>query len=180
MSTPYAAALRSDLLEAFRWVDGHADVWRFFSDGELFARIVAELAAPFRAAQATKVAGIESRGFILGAAVAHELGVGFVAVRRAEALFPGEKLERRTAPDYRGRELVLRIQRAAVAPGDRVVIVDDWFQTGQQGLAVKALLADASAELIGTAVIVDQLAQAVRTQFKPYHALLRADELPAT
>ena len=88
MSTPYAAALRSDLLEAFRWVDGHADVWRFFSDGELFARIVAELAAPFRAAQATKVAGIESRGFILGAAVAHELGVGFVAVRRAEALFP--------------------------------------------------------------------------------------------
>ena len=180
MSTPSAAALRSDLLDAFRWVGGHADVWRFFSDGQLFARVVAALADPFRAAEATKVAGIESRGFILGAAVAHELGVGFAAVRRAGALFPGEKLERRTGPDYRGRELVLRMQRAAVAPGDRVVLVDDWFETGQQGLAVKALLADAGAEMIGTAVIVDELPDSIRAQFEPFHALLRADELPAT
>ena len=55
--------VRNDLVRSFRWVDGHADVWRWFSDGELFRKIGGELADPFRDIGVTKVAAIEARGF---------------------------------------------------------------------------------------------------------------------
>jgi adenine phosphoribosyltransferase len=159
-------------------VGGHADVWRFFSDGPLFGRVVVALAEPFRGT-VDRVAGIESRGFILGGAVARELDVGFVAIRKGGSLFPGPKAERRTATDYRGRETVLRLQRASLEPGDRVLLVDDWFETGAQALAATALVADCGAELVGAAVIVDELAGEARDRLGPLHALVHAGELPA-
>ncbi|ALO98999.1 Phosphoribosyltransferase [Streptomyces hygroscopicus subsp. limoneus] len=70
-----------------------------------------------------------SRGFLLGAAVAVELGVGFFAVRKQEGLFPGEKLTRQTSPDYRRLRHELRIRRASLTPSDRVLMVDDWIET---------------------------------------------------
>jgi adenine phosphoribosyltransferase len=120
--------LHDDLLNRSSGVDGHADVWRLFSDGALLRRIVAALAEPFR--EATKVAGVEARGFILGGAVATELGVGFVAIRKEAGLFPGDKISRRAQVDYRGTEHTLRLQRAALAPTDRVILVDDWAERG--------------------------------------------------
>jgi hypothetical protein len=57
-------SVRDDLVRSFRWVDGHADVWRWFSNGELLRRIVEELADPFRGVGVTKVATLEARGFV--------------------------------------------------------------------------------------------------------------------
>jgi len=74
-----------------------------------------------------KVAGIEARGFILGAAVAARMGVGFVAIRKQSGLYPGPKLEKKAPADYRGNRTTLRLQRAAITPGDRILLVDDWF-----------------------------------------------------
>jgi adenine phosphoribosyltransferase len=79
-----------------------------------------------------KVAGIESRGFMLGTAAALELGVGFVPVRKADGLFPGPKGVAEAGTDYRGNWHTLRLQRAALADGDRVLLVDDWIETGSQ------------------------------------------------
>jgi adenine phosphoribosyltransferase len=148
--------LQSDLLGRFRWVDGHADVWRLFYDNEVFARLVVALADPFRADGIMKVAGIEARGFI----------------------FPGAKLLRRTGIDYRGRDTELRLQRDSVTAADRVLLVDDWFETGSQGLAAKALIEAAGGELAGVSVIVDQLPAATRSAFGRYHALIPSSALP--
>jgi hypothetical protein len=60
------------LLSRFAWAGGHADVWRWFDDSETLRAVAAALVSPFRD-DATKVAGIESRRFILGAACALEL-----------------------------------------------------------------------------------------------------------
>ncbi|MFE3178312.1 phosphoribosyltransferase family protein [Amycolatopsis sp. NPDC059090] len=169
---------RALLLDRFRWVDGHADLWPVFRDGEAFAEVVKALAEPFRDAGVTAVCGIESRGFLLGGAVALELGVGFAAIRKAAGMFPGEKLTRETDPDYRGFRHVLRMQRSALSPGDRVLLADDWIETGNQALAVRALVLEAGAELIGCAVLVDQLGPAARPRLGRLHALLTADELP--
>lgn len=117
-------------------------------------------------------------GFLLGGAVALELGVGFAAIRKAAGLFPGEKLTRETDPDYRKLRHVLRMQRAALAPGDRALLVDDWIETGSQALGVRDLVVEAGAELVGCAVLVDQLDPAMRPRFGRVHALLAADELP--
>ncbi len=62
----------------------------------------------------------QARGFILGAAVAAELGVGFVAIRKEKGLFPGPKVTRRTEADYRGRTCVLRLQREGRGDEDRI------------------------------------------------------------
>lgn len=170
---------RDLVLDRFAWIDGHADVWAVFRDAEALRTVVAALAEPFRADGITAVCGIESRGFLLGGAVAVELGAGFVPIRKAGGLFPGAKVTRTTAPDYRGVVNTLRMQRAALAPGDRVVLVDDWIQTGSQAEAVRALVAECGAELVGCGVLVDELTDQRRSEVGPVHALVRAAELPA-
>jgi adenine phosphoribosyltransferase len=95
------------------------------------------------------VAGIEARGFILGSVVALELRVGFIAIRRNAGLFPGGKVSRVTPTDYRGVETRLRLQRDSISSGDRVLLVDDWFETGSQALTAAALIEEAGGELGG-------------------------------
>lgn len=102
------------------------DIAPLMRDPVLFARCVDAMAAPF-AGRVTKVAGVESRGFILGAPIALRLGVGFVPVRKAGKL-PGELLREDYALEY-GRAAV-EVQRDAFAPGEKVLVVDDVLATG--------------------------------------------------
>lgn len=170
-------SLRERLIEAIRFHDGHADNWAVFRDGELLRDVAGAMAEPFRNEDVTSVVAVESRGFVLGAAVALRLGVGFVAVRKPGGLFAGEKLEVRAAADYRGHEWTLRMQRAAVAPGARLLLVDDWMETGSQARAVMQLVQACGGELAGIAVMVDQSSPETRARFGPFVALVRADEL---
>lgn len=167
--------LREDLIARFEWVEGHADVWRLFSDGALFGRIVAALAEPFP--DITRVAGVEARGFILGGAVAAELRVGFVAIRKEAGLFPGEKVFRPANEDYRGTEHVLRMQRDALGENDRVLLVDDWAERGAQALAARELIEELEATFAGLSLIVDQLGEEARERIGRVESLVRAAEL---
>lgn len=166
-------------LEHFRWINGHADVWAIFRDAKALASVVRGLVDPFRDEQVTAICGIESRGFLLGAAAAVELGVGFVPVRKGDGLFPGDKVTRLTAPDYRSLRHTLRLQRPSLGPGDRVVLVDDWIETGNQAVTVKGMVEDCGATWVGCSVIVDQLAEESSRGLGTVHGLLAARELPS-
>ncbi|MGK4578615.1 phosphoribosyltransferase family protein [Kitasatospora sp. HPMI-4] len=170
---------RDLLLENFRWIDGHADVWAIFRHPAALAAVVAGVVEPFRDSQITAVCGIESRGFLLGAAAAVELGVGFVPVRKLEGLFPGDKLSARTEPDYRQRSHTLRLQRSSLGPGDRVLMVDDWIETGSQGITVKRMVEECGGTWIGCSVLVDQLPDERRELLGLVTGLVKAHELPA-
>jgi adenine phosphoribosyltransferase len=61
---------RAQVLGRFRWIDGHADVWHVFRDPIAFRTVIQALADPYRTVGVTAVAGVESRGFLLGGAVA--------------------------------------------------------------------------------------------------------------
>jgi adenine phosphoribosyltransferase len=159
------------LLSQFSWVGGHADVWRWFDDAETVRSLAAALVGPFRGS-ATKVAGIESRGFILGAACALELDVGFVPIRKAGGILPGPKAVVETSADYRGGHQTLRLQRAALASGDRVLLVDDWIETGSQAAGARALVEECGATFLGVAAIVDQLPLDGRERLLHVHTLL--------
>jgi adenine phosphoribosyltransferase len=169
---------RALVLRHFAWAGGHADVWAVFRDAAALAAVVDALVEPFRGAGVTAVCGVESRGFLLGGAAAVALGVGFVPVRKGDGLFPGPKAERRTAPDYRRRQHVLRVQRPALAPGDSVLLVDDWIETGSQAAAVRALAEERGARWAGCSVVVDQLAPDRRAALGPVRAILAAADLP--
>jgi adenine phosphoribosyltransferase len=172
------AAARSALLRQFRWDDGHADVWAVFRDAEAFAAVLRGLIAPFRGAGITAVAGIESRGFLLGGACAAQLGVGFVPIRKTGTLFPGAKLRGQTDPDYRGTVHELQIQLASMSASDRILLVDDWIETGSQARVAKSLIESGGGELVAVSVLVDQLVRDSRTGLPQVTALVAADELP--
>ena len=155
---------------------GLGNMWPVFYDSDLFTRVISAMAEPFTAA-VDKIAGIESRGFLLGAAVAAHLRVGFVAIRKSEGLYPGETFTADTAADYRGRRHTFRLQRAALRDGERVGLVDDWFETGSQGLIARTLVEQAGGTYAGASIIVDQLPLERRRELEPCHALIDAREL---
>jgi len=173
------ADLANELASQFRWVDGHADLWPLFADPKLFRRIGVGLADPFRDDSISKVVGIEARGFILSTAVALELGSGFVPIRKAPGLLPGHKLIRVTATDYRGEQTELRLQRRSLNSRDRVLLVDDWCETGSQAMTARKLIEEAGSTFVGLSVIVDQLAPEARERLGRFEALVPYESLPS-
>jgi adenine phosphoribosyltransferase len=171
-------AARQLVLGAFRWVDGHADLSRVFRSADVLGVVGAALAAPFQNAAVTVVVSPEARGFVLGALVARELGTGLVLVRKQGSHHPGASLQVRTAPDWRGRELLLRLHPDALGPTDRVVVVDDWIETGSQATAIQTLITRCGARAVGVAALVDDATPPTRRRLN-LHGLLRSAELPA-
>jgi adenine phosphoribosyltransferase len=167
-----------EFVKRFRWVDGHADVLGLFADGAFLAEAADALAEPFRESEITKVAGVEARGFILGTAVALDLAVGLVPIRKRGAVHPGAKAVVRAAPDWRGNTPELVVQRAALATGDRVLLVDDWVETASQALAARRLIEECGAEWTGMSVLVDQTEPETRRLIEPLASVVRHEALP--
>ncbi len=180
MASGGEALLKTRLLAAYQPVDGIFDPSRWWRDPILLRDLAATLAELHADGDVSIVAGVESRGLLLGALVAQHLEVGFVEIRKdehPEHLGGVELLRRTTPPDYRERGLTLTVRRHLIRPRDRVVLVDDWIETGAQASAVRKLVADAEATWVGAAVIVDALTSALRHQLG-VRSLLRVHELP--
>ena len=110
------------------------------------------LAAPFRDAGIDKVAGIEARGFILGGAVAVELGAGFVPVRKAGKL-PHVTIGHEYALEYGTDRIEIHVD--ALSPGERVLLVDDLVATGGTLEAAIRVIEKLGGEIVGTAAVID-------------------------
>ncbi len=106
----------------------------------------------FRDARVEAVVGIEARGYMLGAPVAHALGAGFVPVRKPGKL-PGEKYSEEYALEYGTN--TLEIHADAVGHGHRVLVVDDLLATGGTIAATLRLLKKLGADVVGTAVLIE-------------------------
>lgn len=128
------------------------DITTLLADGEAFRRAIQEMTAPFTDQRVNKVAAIEARGFILGGAVAHALGCGFVPLRKK-----GKLPHKTRAADYALEYGVdtLEMHLDAVDPGDRVLILDDLIATGGTALAAVEMLKAADAVIVGAVFLVD-------------------------
>jgi adenine phosphoribosyltransferase len=166
-----------ELVANLRYFDGHSDTLGLFADGGFLRRAAAAVAEPFRDADVRKVAGIEARGFVLASCVALELGVGLIAIRKAGSIHPGPKAELTAPPDWRGLETTLRLQRHVIADGERVLVVDDWAETGSKALTARRLVEACGGVYAGLSLLVDQLAGDVREQLQPVSAVAFAEEL---
>jgi adenine phosphoribosyltransferase len=178
MNDAELAAARQLVRSTFRWVDGHADLSRVFASADVLGVVGAALAAPFRDATVTVVASPEARGFVLGALVARELGTGLVLVRKHGSHQPGASVQVQTAPDWRGRNLLLGLQPDTLRPADRVLIVDDWIETGSQAAAIQTLISRCQAQAVGVAALIDDTTQPTRRRLN-VQGLLRSTDLPA-
>ena len=128
------------------------DITTLFADASGFRRAVDELLQPFAGEKIDAVAGIEARGFILGGAIAHQLSVGFIPVRKKGKL-PWETIGMDYELEY-GTDRV-EIHTDAVTKGDRVLLVDDLLATGGTITAGVRLLREAGADIVACAVVID-------------------------
>ncbi len=128
------------------------DITTLLKDAHGFSHVVNELFERYKNQKIDYVVGIESRGFILGAALAHKLGIGFVPIRKKGKL-PAEVIREEYELEY-GKDVV-EIHKDALLKGDKVILVDDLIATGGTALASCKLIEKVGAEILECAFVVD-------------------------
>lgn len=147
------------------------DIAPLLADPGAFSESIERLVRRYRKAGIERVLGIESRGFLFGAPLALQLGVGFVPVRKAGKL-PGATLRRSYALEY--GEAELEIQVDALSAGQRVLILDDLLATGGTAAAAAGLAEEAGAKVEELVFIVELTELGGRERLSwPVHSLLR-------
>jgi adenine phosphoribosyltransferase len=130
-----------------------SDVTPIFAAPAAFKALVEDLVAPWTKedARVERVVGTDALGFIVGTAVALRLGVGFVPVRKGGKL--PVKNERTTYRDYSGVEKTFELRAEPWPPGTRVLLVDDWIETGATAKAAAELIERAGGVVAGIVAI---------------------------
>jgi adenine phosphoribosyltransferase len=128
------------------------DITTLLGSPRAFRRAIDELVQPWAGMKIDKVAGIEARGFIIGGAVAHQCSAGFVPIRKKGKL-PHTTVRIAYSLEYGIDEM--EMHEDAVAPSDRVILVDDLIATGGTAEGAVKLLRRIGAEVLAACFIVD-------------------------
>ena len=147
------------------------DITPLLSDPGAFRSTIEQLAQPYREGAVEQVIGVESRGFIFGAALALELGVGFVPIRK-----PGKLPSNRISAEYEleyGTDKI-EIHTDAISKGQKVALVDDLLATGGTMAAACKLVSELKGEIVGISFLIelDFLQGRKRLEDWPIHTLI--------
>ncbi len=121
----------------------------------------------------------------MGAPVAYLLHAGFVVARKGGNLYKGrrdvENVLQESCVDYSGQTKILEIETHAygIQPGDRILIIDDWFDRGEQGQAAIRLVERAGGIVAGIGVLFDNMTIEKRKTFQSYHFHSLINEPPS-
>ncbi|WP_108816533.1 adenine phosphoribosyltransferase [Loktanella sp. Alg231-35] len=128
------------------------DVTTLFNDPRGFRMAIDQLLHPYAGQPIDKVVGLEARGFILGGAIAHQLSLGFVPIRKKGKL-PGKTIEQDYTLEY--GQATMEVHDDALQPGEKILLVDDLLATGGTAEAGIKLIERMGAEVIGCAFVID-------------------------
>lgn len=128
------------------------DITTLLGNARAFRRAVDELVQPYAGVQIDRVAGIEARGFILGGAVAHQLSIPFVPVRKKGKL-PWNTIGEDYELEYGTDRVEIHVD--AVQKGENILVVDDLIATGGTALAAIKLIESAGANVVGASFVID-------------------------
>jgi adenine phosphoribosyltransferase len=147
------------------------DITTLLKDAQAFRYVIDQLAQRYRSEEVEVVIGVESRGFIFGGALAHQLQCGFVPVRKLGKL-PGKTVEVEYELEY-GRD-ALAIHEDAIRPGQRVLAVDDLLATGGTMSATLRLIELLGGHVVGVAFLIELAFLRGREKLRSYplHSLI--------
>ncbi|MBN1544138.1 adenine phosphoribosyltransferase, partial [Candidatus Woesearchaeota archaeon] len=128
------------------------DITTLLKDAQGFRKVIDEFVQRYTGVPIDVIVGLEARGFILGGAIAHQLGKGFVPVRKAGKL-PGKTMQHEYTLEYGTDKIEMHID--AIEKGSKVLIVDDLLATGGTALAAAALVEKLGGRVVEMAFIVD-------------------------
>lgn len=148
------------------------DITPLLGDATAFKQAVDGLVEQFDGEDVDAVVGVESRGFIFGAAVAYRIGAGFVPVRKPGRL-PWAVVREEYQLEYGTDKL--EIHRDAIRPGERIMIVDDVLATGGTARATTTLVETLGGEIVGLGFLLELEALAGRSKLdgRTVRSLLR-------
>jgi adenine phosphoribosyltransferase len=128
------------------------DVTTLFADPRGFRMAVDQMLLPYAGMRIDKVVGLEARGFILGGAIAHQLSLGFVPIRKKGKL-PGTTISQDYKLEY--GEAIVEVHDDAIQPGEKVLLVDDLLATGGTAGAGIKLIERLGGQIVGCAFVID-------------------------
>ena len=128
------------------------DVTTLFTDPRGMRLAIDQMLHPYVGLTIDKVVGLEARGFIIGGAIAHQLSVGFVPIRKKGKL-PGAVISEEYQLEY--GEAIVEIHDDAIDAGEKILVVDDLLATGGTAEAGIRLIERLGGEIIGCAFIID-------------------------
>lgn len=140
------------------------DITPLLSDGALFKEAIELFLTACEPLRPDKIVGIDARGFLFGAAVAYQMGIGFVPVRKKGKL-PYETKEASYTLEY--GEATVEMHVDAIAPGERIVLVDDLLATGGTSAAAAKLISQAGGELVEVQFLIELAFLSGRKHLEP-------------
>ena len=148
--------------EGFAWLYPPS----LYADPAAFRQLLDDLAEPFLAERIDLVAGLDATGFILGAGLAARLNAGFLAIRKAGTV--AAESETISFTNYTGRTGEMEVHKPALAPGARVVLVDQWIETGGTMRSSIALIERLGGVVAGVATICIEETKATEAMRRDY------------
>lgn len=128
------------------------DITTLLKEGEIFSTCIDAFKQRYQNLRIEKVAGIEARGFVLGAALAYALNVGFIPIRKQGKL-PGKTLRQSYELEYGSDCIEAHVD--AITKNERVVLIDDLIATGGTAVASTQLLTELGAQIVECAFLVN-------------------------
>jgi len=159
--------------EKFAWLDPTS----IYINGEAFHDLLDDLCAEIDPQSVDVVAGLDAMGFVLGAGIATRLGKGFLPIRKSGKLCVDT--DSAEFSNYSGRTQSMEMRKPAFAPGTRVVLVDQWIETGGTMRGAIKLVEQQDGRVAGlVAIVIEENAQtaAHRAQYKCISAILPGTE----
>lgn len=150
------------------------DVSTITSDKEVFQNLINDLAKPFKNTKFDKIVSQESLGFIIGSALAFKLKKGFIPIRKGSNLPTLRKyILKSSFVDYSKKNKSLEINKGTIKKGEKVLIVDDWIESGAQMKAAAKLIEKQGGKVVGISVIAAHKNNKTDSLFKRYkcHAI---------
>jgi len=149
---------------------GRYDVTPLFENAEVFSRLIDDLIEPFKDTKFDKIVGLDALGFVLGGAMAIKMKKGFVPLRKGGRL-PGVKgtVARTSFVDYSKNRKTFEVNKNSIKKDDKVLIVDEWIETGTQVKASIRLIEKLGGKVIGISTLNVDKNNKTRLFFQKYN-----------
>ena len=148
------------------------------SNSKIYSKIINDLTKPFKNSKITKVVAIDMKGLMYGPVVANKLKTGFVPILKGGKTENRENvLETKKLIDYSGKEKYFEALEQSIKKDDKILLIDDWFDSGNTGREVIKLIELLGGKIIGISVLFSQLDGKNEEYFKKYnyHYLIKLE-----
>jgi adenine phosphoribosyltransferase len=147
------------------------DVTPIFEKPDVFSNLINDLIKPFKKVKFNKIVGLDALGFIIGGTMAHKLKKGFVVIRKKGKLpgITGTLVSNPYFTDYSKKKKSFQMNKGSIKKGDRVLIVDEWIETGTQMKAAVKLIEKQGGKVVGISTLHAHKNSKTKILFKKYN-----------